>query len=58
MIKQNNKMRILALSPHTDDVEFGCGGTIAKLVAQGDEVHIVAFSDCRNSLSAGLPPDT
>src|SRR5579862_3455039 len=55
---RNNKIRVLALSPHTDDVEFGCGATIAKLIDQGHEVFIRAFSDCRNSLAPGLPPDT
>jgi LmbE family N-acetylglucosaminyl deacetylase len=27
-------MRILALSPHPDDLEFGCGGTLAKLATR------------------------
>ena len=31
---------ILALAPHPDDLEIGCGGTLAKHVARGDEVHI------------------
>lgn len=35
--------RILVLSPHTDDAEFGCGGTIAKL-NQDNEVYHLAFS--------------
>jgi len=48
----------LILAPHTDDGEFGCGGTIAKLVALGKEVHYVAFSDCEKSLEPGLAPDT
>ena len=26
---------VLVLAPHTDDGEFGCGGTIAKLVDEG-----------------------
>lgn len=32
---------ILALSPHTDDIEIGCGGTIAKLVEE--EAHVTAL---------------
>jgi len=35
----------LILSPHADDAEFGCGGTIAKLVASGIRVHLLAFYD-------------
>lgn len=29
--------RILVLAPHTDDGEFGCGGSIAKFVEEGNE---------------------
>lgn len=35
---------VLFLSPHTDDVELGCGATIAKLVEGGAGVHVIAFS--------------
>jgi LmbE family N-acetylglucosaminyl deacetylase len=35
---------ILVLAPHTDDGEFGCGATIAKLINHGCQVHYVAFS--------------
>jgi LmbE family N-acetylglucosaminyl deacetylase len=31
----NDIETVLVLSPHTDDGEFGCGGTIAKMVEQG-----------------------
>jgi len=37
--------RILVLSPHTDDGELGCGGSIAKFVEEGRELYYVAFSD-------------
>lgn len=36
--------RVLVLSPHADDGEYGAGGTIARLVDEGAEVHYVAFS--------------
>lgn len=39
-------MNILVLAPHTDDSEFGCGGTIAKLARHGARVHVLAFSSC------------
>jgi LmbE family N-acetylglucosaminyl deacetylase len=50
--------RVLVLAPHTDDGEFGCGGTIARLVDRGAEVRYVAFSIATKSLPAGFPPDT
>lgn len=34
-------MRIMAIGIHPDDVEIGCGGTVAVCVAAGDEVTIV-----------------
>lgn len=43
-------MKVLVLSPHTDDAEVGCGATMAKHVANGDEVKCVVFSDCKESL--------
>ena len=50
--------RVLVLAPHTDDGEFGCGGTMARLVEGGTEVRYVAFSIATKSLPAGFPPDT
>jgi LmbE family N-acetylglucosaminyl deacetylase len=50
--------RVLVLAPHTDDGEFGCGGTMARLVAAGSEVRYVAFSIATKSLPEGFPPDT
>lgn len=50
--------RVLVLAPHTDDGEFGCGGTMARLVDRGAEVRYVAFSIATKSLPEGFPPDT
>jgi len=43
-IKSNETKRALILSPHTDDAELGCGGTISKMVEDGWNVHIIYFS--------------
>ena len=50
--------RVLVLAPHTDDGEFGCGGTMARLVETRADVRYVAFSIATKSLPAGFPPDT
>jgi len=36
---------MLFLSPHTDDIELGCGGTIAKFIEEGHAVYGTTFSD-------------
>ena len=36
---------VLALGAHPDDLELGCGATLAKLSANGVAVHAVVFSD-------------
>lgn len=38
---RENKLDILAVGAHPDDVELGCGGTVAKAVAQGKKVGIL-----------------
>lgn len=35
------KVDILAIGAHPDDVELGCGGTLAKLISQGKKVAVV-----------------
>jgi N-acetylglucosamine malate deacetylase 1 len=50
--------RALVLAPHTDDGEFGCGGTMARLVEVGADVRYVAFSIATRSLPEGFAPDT
>ena len=46
---------ILVLAPHTDDGEFGCGGTIAKLIREGKNVSYIAFSIAEESVPKHLP---
>ena len=45
--------RVLTLSPHTDDGELGCGGTIARFIDEGKEVYYIVVSTCEKSV-AGL----
>ena len=48
---------VLVLAPHTDDGEFGCGGSIARFIDEGSRVVYAAFSTCRASVPAGQPED-
>ena len=37
-------MKILILSPHTDDAQFCCGGSVSKWIRDGHDVYEFAFS--------------
>jgi N-acetylglucosamine malate deacetylase 1 len=54
----NKKGTVLILAPHTDDGEWGLGGTAAKLVEDGHDVYYAGFSTCKESLPNGLEADT
>ena len=49
--------KILVVSPHTDDGELGCGGSIAKFIEEGNEVEYVALSCCEKSIPPQYPSD-
>jgi LmbE family N-acetylglucosaminyl deacetylase len=36
---------VLAVGAHPDDIEFGCGGTLAKWASQGAELHHLVLTD-------------
>ena len=38
-------MNILAIGPHPDDIEFGCGGTLIKYARAGHQVHLYIITD-------------
>lgn len=48
---------VLVLGPHTDDGEFGCGGTMAKFVEEGKQVYYATFSIAEESVPEGMPKD-
>jgi len=48
--------RALVLCSHTDD-EWGCAGTILRLIAAGAQVKYIALSSCEESVPPGYPPD-
>ncbi len=39
----------------SDDGEFGCGGTISKLIEEGKNVFYLAFSTAEESVPKHLP---
>jgi len=47
--------RILILAPHTDDGEFGCGGSIARFLEEKNDVYYIAFSTAKESVPPGMP---
>lgn len=49
-------MRVLAFGIHPDDVELGCGGTVAVCTRRGDEVTIVDLTRGESS-SNGTPAE-
>ena len=48
--------RVLVLCAHTDD-EFGCAGTISRLIGGGATVRYLALSRCEESVPPGFAVD-
>lgn len=38
-------MNILAIGPHPDDIEFGCGGTLIRYIKAGHKVYFLVLTD-------------
>jgi LmbE family N-acetylglucosaminyl deacetylase len=36
---------VLAIGAHPDDIEFGCGGTLAKWAKSGAVIHYLVCTD-------------
>lgn len=50
--------RALVVSPHPDDAEFGCGGTVARLVQAGKEVfYLVATNGNKGGRDTDMTSD-
>ncbi|HXV15083.1 MAG TPA: bacillithiol biosynthesis deacetylase BshB1 [Candidatus Krumholzibacteria bacterium] len=49
-------MRVLAIGIHPDDVEIGCGGTVALLARRGDEVAVLDLTRGESSTN-GTPEE-
>jgi len=54
----NDINNILILSPHTDDAELGCGGTISRFLKEKKNILWIVFSSAEESLPPNLPPNT
>ncbi len=52
----NTPNKILILAPHTDDAELGCGGSMARWLEEGVELHVMVFSTAEQSLPDGSIP--
>ena len=39
------KVDVLAIGAHPDDVQLGCGGTIAKLISEGKKIAIIDLTE-------------
>lgn len=37
--------KVLVIAAHSDDEVLGCGGTIARHTAEGDQVHVIYMTD-------------
>ncbi len=55
MIDLNGK-NILCISAHMDDIEFGCGGTIAKY-SKNAEIYVLALTANRKSFRGEIQED-
>lgn len=49
--------RILCISPHADDSEHGCAGSISRFLEEGTEVYCASFTFSKESIPDELPKD-
>lgn len=44
-LQKHHGIKILAISPHPDDIEFGCGGTLLRYGQAGSELYQLILTD-------------
>ena len=51
--------RYLFIGPHPDDIEIGCGATVARLAAEGKQITFLIMTDGRygDGFSDGIKGD-
>ena len=49
--------KVLVLAPHTDDGEFGCGGSISRFIQEDKLIYYAAFSTAEESVPEPWPKD-
>jgi LmbE family N-acetylglucosaminyl deacetylase len=52
MKKFDQKMHILAMGAHPDDIEFGCGGLLIRLSDKGHCLHLYVLTDGSKAASS------
>lgn len=58
MLEDNEVERVLVITAHPDDVDFGAGGTVAQWTSQGIEVHYCVITDGQaGGFDADVPRD-
>jgi len=50
-------LRILIISPHSDDAILTIGGTISRILEEGDQVFYLGLSIAEESIPEGFPKD-
>jgi LmbE family N-acetylglucosaminyl deacetylase len=48
------KMNVLAIGAHPDDIEYGCGGTLTKYAEKGHAIYLFVASDGARGGEAGV----
>jgi len=51
-------MNILAISPHPDDAELGCGASLSKFISEGHKIYHAALCAAENIGSKKVPVDS